>query len=110
VQLNAGPGGSAGANVVGAVVRVLVALGVGAAVVGVGVVGALGGVVVVRGAAVLGVVGLVVAAVDWAATRVGAAAGNGAATDRVLIAKPAKSVTQTRNILALRPSLSRRRR
>jgi hypothetical protein len=68
VQLNAGPGGSAGANVVGAVVRVLVALGVRAAVVGVGVVGALGGVVVACGAAVLGVVGPVLVAVDWTAT------------------------------------------
>jgi hypothetical protein len=109
VQLNAGPGGSAGADVVGAAVRVLVALGLGAAVVGVGVVGALRAVVVACGAAVLGVVGLVSVAVDCAATRVGAAAGNVAATDRVLIAKPAKSVIQTRNILALRPSLSRRR-
>jgi hypothetical protein len=109
VQLNAGPGGSAGADAVGAVVRVPVALGVGAAVVGIGVVEVPGGVVVACGAAVVGVVGLVVAAVDLAATLVGAAAGNGAATDRVLIAKPAKSVIQTRNILALRPSLSLRR-
>jgi hypothetical protein len=103
VQLN---GGSPAAGVVGAVVvgrapsrpslpaAVVVALGVRAVVVGVGVVGAVVGVVVSRSAAVLGVVGVVVGAVDGGAAGVGAPAGDGAARDRVPIAKPATSVTQ----------------
>jgi hypothetical protein len=89
---------------------VVVALGVGAVVVCVGVVGAVVSVVVAAGVAVLGVVGVVVVAVDWDAAGVGAAAGNGAAKDRMPIATTATSVTQTRDILALGPGLSRRRR
>ena len=85
-------------------------LGSAAVVVSVGVDGAVVGVVVACGAAVLGVVGVVVVAVDGDAAGVGAAAGNGAAKDRVPIAKPVASVTQTRDLAALRPSLSRRRR
>jgi hypothetical protein len=107
VQLN---GGSAGASVVGAVVGVAVALSVGAIVVSVGVVGAVVDGVVACGAAVLGVVSVVVEAVDWGAAGVGAPAGDGAARDRVPIAKPATSVTQTWDIPALGPSFSRRRR
>jgi hypothetical protein len=108
VQLNGV--GSAGASVVGAVVCVVVALGLGAVVVAVRVVGALVGVVVKCGAAMLGVVGVVVVTVDGDAAGVGAAAGNGSAKDRVPVAKPATSVTQTRDIAALKPSRSRRRR
>jgi hypothetical protein len=107
VQLN---GGSAGASVVGAVVGVVVALSVGAIVVSVGAVGAVVGVVVARDAAVLGVVGVAVVAVDGGAAGVGAPARDGAARDTVPIAKPATSVIQTWDIPALRPSLSRRRR
>jgi hypothetical protein len=107
VQLN---GGSAAAGVVGAVVGMVVAVGVRAVVSGVGVVGAVVGVVVVFGATVLGVLGVVVVAVDGDAGGIGAPAGVGAARDRVPIAKPATSVTQMRDIPALRPSLSRRRR
>jgi hypothetical protein len=110
VQLNAGPGGSTAAGVVGAVVGVVVALGIRVVVVGVGVVGAVVGVVVACGAAVLGVCGVVGVAVDGNTAGVGAAAGNGAAKDRMPIAKPATSVTQTRDIPALRPRLSRLRR
>jgi len=122
VQVNAGPGvavaagagGSAGAAVFGAVVGVVVALGVGAVV---GVVVALGvGAVVVGVAlgvvvacAVLGVV-VVVGVVDGDAAGVGAAAGDGAANENVPIAKPATRVTQARDIPAFRPSLARRRR
>jgi hypothetical protein len=63
----------------------------------------------VGGSAAAGVVGVVVVAVDGDAAGVGAAAGNGVQKVRVPIAKPATSVTQTRDIPALRPSLSRRR-
>ena len=106
VQLN---GGSAGAGVVAAVVGVVNALAVGAVAVGVGVLGAVLGIAAACGAAVLGVVGVVVVAVDGDARGVGAPAGVGAARDRVPIAKPATSVTQRRDIRALRASLSPRR-
>jgi hypothetical protein len=86
------------------------ALRVEAVAVGGGVVRAVVGAVVARSAAVLGVVGVVLVAVDGEAAGVGAAAGSGAANDRMPIAKPATSVTQPRDIAALRPRLSRRRR
>jgi hypothetical protein len=88
----------------------MVALGVRAVVVGAGIVGAVVGVVVPSRVAVPGVAGVVVVAADGVAAGVGAPEGDGAAKDRVPIAKTARSVTQTRNIPALRPSLQRRRR
>ena len=86
------------------------ALGVDAVATSVGVAGAVVGVLAARGAAVPGVVGVVVVAVDGGAVGVGAPAGDGAARDRVPIAKPVTSATQTWDSPALRPWLSRRRR
>jgi hypothetical protein len=103
-------GGSAAAGVVGAVVGVVIALDVRALVVSGGVVGAVVGVVVAFGAAALGAVGVVVMAADRVAAGVGAPAGDGAPRDKAPMARQARSANQTRDVRALRPSLSRRLR